>query len=301
LWIWIIFGVFLWGYGVKGYWLWSLMDNDVFLASFNPEFLRFQRADFTSAAEWTAVALTTFCLVATCCTLIGFRAQRRGEHTSRDQSAARVTAVAVVFLLLGLFAVAIQAALGFGVMGQDPTMLPYRMGTMVIRMRMDVAPAVLLFCLWYFEGKRAPFGQALALTGILAFAVADAVLRLSRGALVFFMLPVIFLWLITGRLQGTRRTVLAVLVAATIVFYPFISLMRALQISLGEGFLVAAQELPDVLATIEWRTLWRRPFQPAGRRHVTARRPAAACGDAGQRPGLDALLHTTDCGSANAE
>ena len=227
LWCWIILCVFLGGYYIKFFVFagglpttYDPLDGELGWVSLH---------NLTTPLKWATVAFTAFCLVSTILLStpdpVPFASSTRSSDlVPRPRRLWLVLAGTCVGAIVASF---LPLALGFGQMGVEHTTLPFRLDAVVTRFRGLVIPATFLLLLWRSDGPQGRWIRYASTVAMVAFGFLDGVVRASRGSVLYFLLPVFFLWILSSRLTRSRTLFVALALVVTVVLYPFFTDLRA--------------------------------------------------------------------------
>src|SRR5262249_36523994 len=140
--------------------------------------------------------------------LLGTRAHANVEieRAVGERSYRQRFVMTIAFLTFGVAVIAALARvqLGIGVAGLETPYTPYRIGTILNRLVMDVAPGLNLLVIWIADRRRLMRRSMLFTSFLVIQALIYTVASTSRGGLLRFALPLVFLWLLERRFT-TRR------------------------------------------------------------------------------------------------
>ncbi|HEX8199481.1 MAG TPA: hypothetical protein VF590_03275 [Isosphaeraceae bacterium] len=234
LWVWVLLGLFLQGYYIKGFLYAGVVSvpGSVFR---NPELNWLSIHTIAAGFRYTTVAFVVACVF--CWLALG---RRRGpvptppaiEAAEASTGRAAWLALAVTALTIG--AGFVQAWLGIGIMGVSSERLPMRLDTVLFRFRSDLAPTWVLLALWVLDRPGRRRAWVLTLAAMLVVALIDGLVSSSRGTFVRLGLLVFFLWVLTGRLRRRRVLFLGLILVATVLLAPFFTTIRQLRMEASD-------------------------------------------------------------------
>jgi hypothetical protein len=258
---WIILGVFLVGYYLKFFWMTSALQSGaewpidvLFLGPARSSTLMFR------VYESTTWGFVTFCVTAWI--LLGRRdAPVRAREASAllaSRARQRLTRMCMLLLVLLLpFMLVtgyVQLATGLGIAGAAGVSLPYKLSGVIIHSRAVLIPALLLLLVWVTDQHRLRLLHVVSFAALLVHGLMQMLLLSSRGALIHTALPVLFLWLNTGRFTPRRRVGLLALAIVVAWLHPIISDYRFLRatasLNVMHAFSRAAEANGDHWATV---------------------------------------------------
>lgn len=233
LWVWVTLGVMLTGVFVKFYWFaWRL--NDPFYVSREFPTLRWVTTDrLLSGYASATLGFTIFCLSAA----FVLTWPPPTSIASRSQSPRRLLTAAttqlVATLVLVYFALALlQFRLGYGILGVGNPTLPGRLGTLLTFTRQNVTFGLLLLAVWLFD-RATPRSAAMTSCFIVVAALIDSLISTSRGSVLYFCAPIVFLWLLTNRVTSRRRLLIGFIALLALAIFPIASAQRLQRIAPG--------------------------------------------------------------------
>jgi hypothetical protein len=237
LWAWIPLFIFLQGYYVKTYRMVADVFSPDFSSVYGGEYSWIHDTVLIRGMPWIATAFSVVCL--TTWFALGLMPERDlapAPITPSGATSRRALRMCLIVFLASLVACCLQAYLGFGVMGIVGARPAFGIGMAIVRLRTEVAPALLLLILWLFERSRSR-RALIPLTMIVLLSVADTILRTSRGSLLFFMTPVLFLWILTRSLNPPRVVAGISVLGLTVLLHPLITAVRGERINYSTGLL----------------------------------------------------------------
>ena len=180
----------------------------------------------------TALGFCAFCLTAWWMLGRNRRARnipvvRGGTASLPAQDAESLCAgLLVTILLLELITGYVSWAAHIAVMGAEIVALPYRMAGVVFYTRTVLLPALLLLlvCMADQHGLKRRFQLGVLL--LMIHGVSDAILRSSRSSLVFMFLALMFLVILTGRMNRRRWRFIAACLVLSLLLFPVLTAYR---------------------------------------------------------------------------
>lgn len=249
LWIWIILFVFLDGYIIQS----PLIAHDIansfqILQVQNPELLWVTFLVITAGYPWITTSFVIFCTVSWI--ILGFtvdaRELARPVEFSGDTVVSRTIRVSLLTFALSLFCSVLQFHYHLAIAGAEVNQLPFHLNTIITRYLTNVGPGILLLCFWVIERSRRQSlsGLPLILLGIQA--IIYSILSTSRGGILEFLLPVVFLWIVSDRLSKNKVAFLLGLLGATAAIFPFLSALRYARVVESKGLLSAITSMGSI-------------------------------------------------------
>jgi hypothetical protein len=239
--IWVILGVFLIGYYFKFYWMTWVLQHDA-AWPFDPLFLApaSSRSLMFEAYRVTALGFVTFCLTSWL-----FLGKRKGKVVVEDERSAtddqisrrRIARFSIV-IIIGLTILMVitgyaQYLTGVGIMGRDNVVLPFRMAGLIVHSRNVLIPTLYLLIIWLTDKWKLQQIFCIAIGLLIVHGLSQMVLASSRGALVNYLVPVFFLWLLTRRFTTRRLIIMLMILFLIFMLHPIISAYRV-QRAVGE-------------------------------------------------------------------
>ncbi len=227
LWAWVIMFVFIAGYVVKTVVFTETYGNpDIELWSGELGWLTLRHVQATYPV--IALAFVVFCLTAAVLARTRPTDVAPSALPSRpdDPRRERIVVVLLVTTVFSVVATILPPLLGFGAMGSEVTLLPFRVDAVITRFRTNAAPALLLWILWVTDQRKLRGLWLVALLALVALALGDGITRASRGSLILMLLPLLLLWAVTGTFTRRRQLFGAVMLLVAIALYPILSYQR---------------------------------------------------------------------------
>lgn len=202
----------------------NIAANSTFLATQDPEM-----AFATQGDVGNAYGLITLSFSLTVGAGLFWAATTRRPHfpiVQRTASFRRLTTwliwLSIAYGLLTIF----QKLEGFGVLDISPKPLPLHIVALTLFYRQFVYPGALLVGIWVFDrgSKRKMWWCVMAIGVVTA---SDTYLSTSRGDVIYFGLPLLFLWVLTGRFTRLRKSLVIVGLLAYLVATPVLTDLRA--------------------------------------------------------------------------
>ena len=208
--------------------------------------LRFiSSADIADVYGLITLAFVTFCLTVTVLTAIRVAPPAPVSHEVHNATFGTVLTVATV--IYGVLTI-LQLMLGFGRNAIQNPSLPFKIITITLFFRLQVYPALLLLGVWVFDRTNRKLSyMCVAGTGVVA--LCDAYISTHRGALVNFGLPVLFIWLISGRFTKFRKSLVLGGLALFLLVAPILSALRVERVVTATGSRAPAPPRPALVST----------------------------------------------------
>jgi hypothetical protein len=119
----------------------------------------------------------------------------------------------------------LQIALGFGLYGTATATLPFHSNTIISFYRQELFPSMLLLGVWVFDKGSTRWRHA-CIFGLGGVAAVEAYVSTSRGTLITYGVPLLFLWFILGRFTKSRKVLVVLGLVAYLLFTPVLSAIR---------------------------------------------------------------------------
>lgn len=243
-WAWVMVTVFVLGGVYKSINFWINYESTELFTRYR-EYSVIPKSVMLASNRWVLASLTVFLITAALVLL--FTEFRHAESYPLAQVTNRRTTLLLLMVLGGtILASVLQIAFGLAVLGTvgGAQSLPFRLGTVINRFTIDIAPMLLLLCYWIFEQQKHSVGRIVALSALLFQGVVFSVISTSRGGLAQYMLPLLLLWILTGRFSGLRRTLTILGMVFFLLMLPFLTQLRIQRLHNSEGF------VNDVVAAV---------------------------------------------------
>jgi hypothetical protein len=126
-----------------------------------------------------------------------------------------------------------QYLTGVGIMGRGNVVLPFRMAGLIVHSRNVLIPTLYLLIIWLTDKWKLQQIFCIAIGLLIVHGLSQMVLASSRGALVNYLVPVFFLWLLTRRFTTWRLITMLMILFLISMLHPIISAYRV-QRAVGE-------------------------------------------------------------------
>lgn len=233
---WTILIFFVVAYYFKFYWILLFPATGKFVPP-NTVSLLHSKSALISAFTVTTYAFSAFCL--TSWFLIGKLIKRPKKSyfkkvSMHTNSVASYRSVASVLLLITPFLIIstsfIMYKTGISVMSSDSVYLPFRLAGWIFYSRILLIPAFLLLLIWCSEQADQRKWVIAGFALLLLEGLGDMVLRSSRGGLALLLLPLGFLFLISGhKIRKLYLMFIAGGLVLVMILFPVISKYRYLR------------------------------------------------------------------------
>jgi hypothetical protein len=252
LWAWVILYVFVAGYYLKNYLIATPPFHDRYLYYL----VVASESTMVEAYYYFSISFALACITMwICLRLRGPSANREHPQAFRRPRLPREIAWVVTAAVLASIVVnVIIWRTGMGVMGSTWARWPLLLDSLVLRIKSDLVPAILLLATWAcgLTGRRL---AAIVCTVLFVLHMSiGTIVSASRGGISYSALALILLWAISGRISGRRLAVFAGMVAASVFLFPYLSSLRAMstgqRYSRTEG-LSAAMEVYGDASTLD--------------------------------------------------
>jgi hypothetical protein len=232
LWAWLLLGLFLHAYYVRSF----LFAREAVGAGFTPTNPELNWVGLSTIAEGLSYITPAFAVTCVCCWLaLAVPDGPRDDDTAWDGLGPAAFWLIAVVTAFAAAAGMLQAWLGIGIMGLESEPLPYRLDSILVRSRTDVVPPLAFLAVWMAGRSARPLARASALASLVVLALIDSVVTTSRGSLVKLGLPLLFLWILTGRLTRRRLAYLGVVALVAVLLLPFASELRMARVRGASG------------------------------------------------------------------
>jgi len=240
LWVWAVMFVFLMGYYVKYFAFAYGMGTPVFdllmIELSWADLVQLNNALIASTIGFIAFAVTA-CFLLRADSVPALAAPPSARCINQK------VLLAFIGLTLAGVLVSLAAALvfGFGQMGLEHHELPLHLDAVFTRFRVTLAPAIFITALWVSDRRETRKVWFATLAAMIVSAALDAYVRGSRGSIAIAFLPLIFIWLLSGKYSAGRKALTAVIVLVTVALFPLFTSVRQERIASGQGLEYDAQ------------------------------------------------------------
>jgi hypothetical protein len=210
----------------------NVVRSPVFITSQAPFHGHFSGADVARAYELVTLGFVLFCLMAAVLVSVPVRMPlpRFSNLTRYDL----LTSV-LVWSAIGYAGVlAIQMAFRIGQAALYNRPLPFHLVTITLFYQRHMFPALLLLGLWVFDGRK-PKSSYACLVGMGLLTASVSFAATSRGAILRFGMPVVFLWLLMGRFTKLRKLLVVGAFLVYLVSAPVLSTLRVTRVHEATG------------------------------------------------------------------
>jgi hypothetical protein len=204
----------------------------------------------------------------------------------------------VVWLAVGLFVcylvgTLLALSLGVGLLGAETEHLPFRLNTLITRSLMDFIPALMVLCLFLLDAPRTRKEWWLCLGLIAAAAAVYTLATTSRGGIIRFIVPVVFVWLLTNTMTRTRMAICGLAVVTVIASLQFVTMIRVVRMYESADLQTAISEAAQRMDETDQRDSLLFSLAHLGRRIGNAEGTWFALKHASERPVRDPLSAMT--------
>jgi len=189
-------------------------------------------ADISGAFGPITLAFVVFCLMVSVLSAVPI--QSSIPRASSITNFGPLTALLVWATIGYVGFTVLQVVLGFGQSALFNRALPFRVVAITLFYRRDFYPALLLLGIWAYDRRQTKLSYwCLIATGLVA--VSASYVSTSRGAAIIFGLPVLFLWLLTGRFTRLRKVMVMTAFAMYLMAAPVLSGLRVARVQAATG------------------------------------------------------------------
>lgn len=237
LWAWMTLIILLNGYFLRMFWFTHKLDSPSYI---NRQYfeIRWVTGDRIIAGyPWVTLGFVTICVAMTAVLTVTSKGRQNAPvraDVRRGPSSGPIVPLVVGTFLAFLASSLLQLYLGYGVLGLANPVLPYRLGSMLTLFQQNVAPAVLLLAMWMFDERGSKWANICAAM-IFACGLIASLASTSRGLVLLLAVPVLFVWMFTGRLTRGRKAAIGLLAVFAFALYPFLSGLRAERLDQSSG------------------------------------------------------------------
>ena len=228
-----ILGVFLFG-GIF----------QIYLLSYNfpknPNFIHEQlpfhgwvgSSDISQVYGLVTLAFVIYCLLVAVLTAIPLRTSI--SRTSTLMNFGRLKSLLLWASIAYCGFTALQLTLGIGQAALYNRQLPFRLVAITLFYQRELFPALLLLGVWVYDRHRPKLSYLCVIgTGVMVVSLSYG--ATSRGSLVRFGLPLLFLWLFTGRFTKLRKSLVLLGFALYLISAPILSTLRVARVHAAIG------------------------------------------------------------------
>lgn len=210
----------------------NVVRNPTFITDQAPFHGRFTPADVADAYGLLTLAFVVFCLMVA--VLVSTPMRTPLDRFANLEGYGRLTSV-LLWATVGYAGVLlIQFTFGIGQAALYNRPLPFRMVTVTLLYQRHIYPAVLLLGMWVFDRRKPRLSYAcLIATGLFVASVSYS--ATSRGAILRFGMPVVFLWLLMGRFTKFRKSLVLVAFFVYLIIAPVLSALRVERVQAATG------------------------------------------------------------------
>lgn len=251
---WTIFIVFMVAYYFKFYLIAVFPEigediNPIFALAFLSSYGLISAYGITTTA-FCAFCLTSYFLIDISLSKWSKAISERGARGQipTGMNSQFINFVLPMVVLLIIVTAGLMYSTGISVMGAETVYLRFRLAGLIFYTRTVLIPGLLLLIIW--GGLVANRGRwvNIALILLLLHGLSDMVLRSSKGGLATLILPLGFLFLISGRrIRSAHRLYLGISLLLVILFYPIVSEYRLLRIGDPENIVFALTKSLEVV------------------------------------------------------
>lgn len=242
--IWIIVGIVVAGYFVKFYWLSGLATIDgVVTDSFDNKTLALaSMPDLMLKTYWVfTIGFVAFCLSAMLALILlevadgellnsSLILEDRAEDSLREKVRRLVIPLLIFTAVAMIISAGAQYVLGIGVAGVQAQTTSYRLGGIIFYLRSISLPFFLLLILWLTDKFYLKKIFAVSLVLLLVHGLTQTLLTASRGALPGLFIPLVLIWILSGKFNFSRKLLTVVSLVVVLLLHPLISNYRMARI-----------------------------------------------------------------------
>ena len=244
-WLWAVVIVLLDGGFLQLFWLsYKLHTDPVYLAVYTPGLAWIAPRDIESAYRELSLLWAVFACFAAGAVRVGTlpRFPQRTELTRLAELKRVVTLAGAGYALATL----VQVALGFGLYGTaTAASLPFHLTTVISFYRQNFFPAILILGAWCFDraGHQQWLRRCVAALGVVA--AVEAYVSTSRGTILNYGIPLLFLWILTGRMTKGRKSVVIFGIIASLALSPILTTLRSQRLFASHAITAVSVSQPN--------------------------------------------------------
>ena len=267
--LWIMLAVLFITYFIQFYWM--VFDPQITTNSWFPNlhWLAYSPEVRFNSFLTATLGFATFGITAYIIAAKPIKSPKTGPNTNVNFP---FTVSILIWLIVPLMAATsyIMYITGIGRMGAETVTLPFRLGGWIFHTRNSLILGLILLLIWCSDNRRLKKHFILGIILLLIHGITSSLLTSSRGAILYLFLNLLFLLILTGKLNKQRLSFAAIVIAIAIMLWPVISAYRYTRMpdhkvpittSLGEaieslyaGPSTYSEELTNGLQAILFRT-----------------------------------------------
>lgn len=228
-----ILGVFLLGGVFQVYLLsYNYLSHPNFINDQVPLLSWITSSDISRVYGLITLAFVIFCLMVSVLAAVPLRSPIPRSSSITDF---RPLSTLLVWATVGYVGFTVlQVTLGFGQSALYNRALPFRVVAITLFYRRDLYPALLLLGIWAYDRRKTKLSyRCVIATGMVA--VSASYVSTSRGTAIIFGLPILFLWLLTGRFTKLRKAMVVAVFVMYLAAAPVLSGLRATRVQAATG------------------------------------------------------------------
>jgi len=246
--VWVLLLLFLVAYYLKFYWI-----------APNPEIIKtvwfttMHWIDDSPAMLLKGYAATTYAFIIFCLTawlLVVHVRPLQVSSTKREIDYRFV--ISILLWLVPILMVAttyLMYITQIAIMGAESKYLPFRLAGVIFYTRFTIIPALLLLLIWCGDQMGSRKHLKLGITLLFLHGLSDVLLRGSKGFLLLLFISLLFLFLLTGRMNKQRAWLVIIIAFLSIMLWPLVSTYRYIRDADGGIIYTLVEAVNTILQT----------------------------------------------------
>ena len=241
--IWLILVIVILGYFVKFYWLSGLAITESVTDSFDNETLSLAGMPdlMLKAYLISTVGFVAMCLSATLALILseaanlspaeaGLILEAEIDFSLSERAQRLVTALLIIIAVVIVMSAGAQYILGIGVAGVEAQSVSFRLGGIIFYLRSISIPFFLLIILWLADKYYLKKSFIISMILLIFHGLTQTLLTASRGVLLTLFIPLVLIWILSGRFNLSRRLLMVFSIVCVLLLHPLISNYRMARI-----------------------------------------------------------------------
>jgi hypothetical protein len=247
--------LFLTGYLIKAFYMWDIVGNTSLLINITLDWVKLSKSDVEAAHTYSMLGIIAALAGSALVTNIRVKlVVPRYEWRSVDS---RIYLPVIFSAFLVSFALSvIQIIFGINVMGIGSDQLPQYISTPLNRLKLDIVPAILVLGYWISSLEESPKNRRITLVLLILLGLLDGISRASRASAVPYLLPIAFLWFITGQFKLRRVFLMAAVIFIVGLAFPLVSTYRGLLINKYSTSSAILKIIDDPIKSYDSQRVW---------------------------------------------
>jgi hypothetical protein len=247
--------LFLTGYLIKSFYMWGIVGNTSLLINVSLDWVRLSKSDVETAHTYSMLGIIA--ALAGSALITNIRVKLVMPRYEWKKVRQRMYLPVIVGAFAVSFALSIvQIVFGINVMGIGSNQLPQYISTPLNRIKLDIIPAILVLGYWISSMEENPKNRRITIILLILLGLLDGISRASRASAVPYLLPVAFLWFITGQFKLRRVLLMTAVVFIVGLTFPIISTYRGLLINKYSTSSAILKIIDDPIGSYDNQQVW---------------------------------------------